>query len=507
MPMRLSGLVSGMDTEAMVAELMKAQRQKTTKLQNKITTLDWKQEKWKALNTKIYSFYTGILSKMRFPSNYNTKKVTTTADNLVTVTGNSDAVDGTHTLKIKQLASSQYFTGDTVGTVNNEQITKDTLLSDLGFTSSDTITVTTSKSDAPIEIAVGAYKTVGDLLNQFKKVGINASFDSNQKRIFLSSQSSGETQGAFTLTTSNAGALSKLGLCEITQDILKGSDNVAAGCTLVKATDAIVYYNDVELKSATNNISVNGLTMELKGVTTGDQKINLNVTNDTQAAYDMIKSFIKGYNEILKEMNEAYNADSARGYDPLTDEQKEAMTDSQIEKWEDKIKSALLRRDTTLQTLISTFRSTMSSYVEYNGKNYSLSKFGIGTSSDYSERGLLHIDGNPEDEKTMAFEDKLMKALTENPTEVANVLSAFAKNLYTSLTDKMSSTSLRSAYKVYNDKEMADVQKKQKSKLSQLEKKLAEMENKYYKQFSKMESAMAKLNSESSSLTSMLGLN
>lgn len=89
MSLKLSGLVSGMDTESMVKELMKAQRQRTTKLDNKITTLDWKQEKWKTLNTKVYSFYTGALSKMRFQGNYNTKSVSTTADSLVSVTASN----------------------------------------------------------------------------------------------------------------------------------------------------------------------------------------------------------------------------------------------------------------------------------------------------------------------------------------------------------------------------------------------------------------------------------
>ena len=36
----------------------------------------------------------------------------------------------------------------------------------------------------------------------------------------------------------------------------------------------------------------------------------------------MIKDFIKGYNEVLGEMNTRYNASSARGYEPLTEEEK-----------------------------------------------------------------------------------------------------------------------------------------------------------------------------------------
>lgn len=55
------------------------------------------------------------------------------------------------------------------------------------------------------------------------------------------------------------------------------------------------------------------------------------MANNTQETYDMIKNFIKSYNAILKEMNELYYAPSSRGYDPLSDDEKEAMTDGQIE--------------------------------------------------------------------------------------------------------------------------------------------------------------------------------
>ena len=48
----------------------------------------------------------------------------------------------------------------------------------------------------------------------------------------------------------------------------------------------------------------------------------------------MVKEFVKNYNAILKEMNELYDAPSSRGYDPLSDDEMEAMTDSQIEEWE-----------------------------------------------------------------------------------------------------------------------------------------------------------------------------
>jgi len=58
MPIRLSGINSGTDTDAMIKKIMDAQRTRLNKVEGKKTKLEWKQEKWKELNTKLYSLYT-----------------------------------------------------------------------------------------------------------------------------------------------------------------------------------------------------------------------------------------------------------------------------------------------------------------------------------------------------------------------------------------------------------------------------------------------------------------
>ena len=70
MPIRLSGLTSGMDTDAIVKELVSAYSLKTEKYEKASTKLTWKQDAWKGLNTKIYSLYTSA-SNMRLSTAYN----------------------------------------------------------------------------------------------------------------------------------------------------------------------------------------------------------------------------------------------------------------------------------------------------------------------------------------------------------------------------------------------------------------------------------------------------
>ena len=69
----------------------------------------------------------------------------------------------------------------------------------------------------------------------------------------------------------------------------------------------------------------------------------------------------------------------------------------------------------------------------------------------------------------------------------------------------MSSTSLSSAFTVYNDKEMASEYSDYTSLIKKWEDKLEAQEEYYYKKFSQMETALSKLNSQSSALAGLFG--
>lgn len=99
-----------------------------------------------------------------------------------------------------------------------------------------------------------------------------------------------------------------------------------------------------EFTSSTNNFNINGLTIKALATTAAGETLSINTDTDTQGLYDKIKDFLTQYNEIINEITSLYNADSAKGYDPLTDDEKSSMSDSEIEKWETKIKDAILRK-------------------------------------------------------------------------------------------------------------------------------------------------------------------
>ena len=722
MAIRLSGLNSGLDTDSIIKELMKAQGLKKTKVEQKKTKLEWTQDKWKDLNTKIYNLYTNQVSKMRLQSTYKTKSVTSSDTSKVSATAGTNAATGSHTISVSQLASAQYLTSKKVSLADGSgnAVSGSTKLTDLGFDTTGTNTVINIKAKEDTAFVITADSTVNDLVTAFKKAGLNASFDSTQQRFFVSSMESGVSQ-QFSVTTGtvsnelvalrdslrsttgykdltsdnqdkidkalkafyyggtggaismdalskeqaeahlelvdfatkaakaqtvaeankavrdaviaqefnglsqeqvikesmtksltaknptktaeeiqnmvneqynvlteadrqvaynkiidakvaevksqdnyqqiyndtisrnesdninsrltqldqqlidyaansgeeqyNSGVtpLSYLGMAEISLNTdangvsrvqINGNTGSMTttetnntlqydGMSLVGAQNAFFVLDGAALTSENNSFTVNNLNLNLSGVTS--TPISLNVTNDTKATYDMVKDFIKEYNNILKEMNGLYNASSASGYEPLTDDEKEAMTDDQIEKWESKIKDSLLRRDTTLGSLTTAMKQAMQYSVDINGKKYSLSTYGICTSSDYTENGLLHIYGDASDATYATQDDKLMKALSEDPETTVTALTGIAQKLFDTLQDKMKATTISSALTFYNDKQIKTQISDYTTQISDWEDRLEDIESRYYKQFSAMESAMAKVNSQSSYLSNLMG--
>lgn len=149
----------------------------------------------------------------------------------------------------------------------------------------------------------------------------------------------------------------------------------------------------------------------------------------------------------------------------------------------------------------------MTSQIEYNGKTYSLASFGIMTSTDYTEGGLFHIYGDTDDATYADKDDKLKKALEQDPDAVVNVLSGVFTNLRETMMQKMAGSKTSSALTFYDDIKMKDDLKSYEKDIKNWETKLASMEDAYYKKFTAMETAMAKLQSQQSNLSALFGGN
>lgn len=692
-------MVSGMDTESLVTALVSGYQLKKDNLVKAQTKLSWKQEKWKTMNTSIYSFYSGKLSAARFSKAYSLKKSTVSNSSVATVTASSSAVAGDQTLKVKELASSGYLTGGEVTNKSDStsKITGSSKLSAITNKTSGQGSVTLSVDGKSTNIELTDDMTVNQFLVKLKDAGVQASFDEANQRFFISSKTSGK-DGDFSLVandTAGRESLYELGLytddktstAEYTKwagyynaadgtytsaldDIInsayesnkisfdtvaqeklaayskasatvdsfntkymsdtgvtaednakaqlaaliskgKGGDdnsdfdeskltdkekenyktlksdidnyntakqsmedlkdyvnievkdgkttvsalketdsaagvaNIAAKTaernTKIKADLTTQYQNkakssydminaahefskgasrkvgqdsEIELNGATftsnsNNFSINGITIQVTAKTKDDEQVTITTDTDVDAIYKSIKDMFTDYNKLIKSMDEAYNADSSKGYEPLTDDEKSAMTDDEVEKWETKIKDSLLRKDDTLSSIINTMKNDMASSITINGKSYALSSFGIATqgyfASGENEKGVYHIDGDSDDSVTSGNDDKLRAAIAGDPETVVSFFSQLFSKVYTDLGNKMATSSVSSAYTVYNDKQMNKQYSEYTTKISAAESKITTWEDYYYSKFSAMESALSKLNSQTSSMSGLFG--
>lgn len=494
MPIRITGLNSGLDTESIISALVSSYDYKTEKYKKAQTKLSWKQEKWKDLNAKIYSFYKSV-GNLRFSNAYDLKTTTSSDSSKVTVSAGSNAPNGTQKVNVLQVAQASSMTGGKLTKVDGKPATGSTKLSELGYQNGETkieVTVGGTKK----ELKVTADTTVNAFVGMLKDAGLNANFDEANGRIFVNAKETG-TAGDFTINGNND-VLEKLGLSD-------------AKATKVQGQDAKIKLNGVEYTSSSNSFSINGLNINVQGVTGDgpDKAVTIMTNTDTQGIYDKVKDFLTQYNSLVNEMTSLFNAPTAKGYEPLSDEEKDAMSEAEVEKWEQKIKDSLLRRDDSLESVLSAMTSSMSQGVKIDGKTYYLSSFGISTMSyldaPANQQNAYHIDGDEDDTATAGKPDKLMAAINSDPDTVVNFMQKLATNLYDAIDEKMKATSLRSAYTVYNDKEMASEYSDYTSLIKKWEERLEKQEDYYYKKFSAMETALSKINSQSGAFGNLLG--
>ncbi len=709
MAMRMSGLISGMDTESIIQQLVSARQTKVDNTKKAQTKLEWKQDTWKSLNTKLKNLQSKYVSNLRFSTSYMKKTTKVSNSSVVSVITGENAVNGVQQLAVKQLAKTAYLTGDKVEAgADGKSWDALSKISDVvgdGFSEGS---ISFTAGGKTVDINVTGDTTISDFLSQIKASGLNANFDAGQQRFFISAKQSGADNN-FSMTANNeAGAniLSKLGLqvslkddasslahyqeyagyyvagdrdatlanmqSMIDKDIasrtdeylsqykslltskksaedkiaeiqekykdktLESSDvyqkqldeknarikeltrqiyvlplgdesakleeektklqsevdelsklkkdadtletqqknlesynkqiqdiqdkyidvtattddegNVTysavtkdsvkkeiedsyyskaayaakvmddynngklakAGATKIEGRDAKILLNGAEFSSANNSFTINGLTFTVQAETRDGEEVTVTTQDDTDGIYNMIKNFLKEYNSIINEIDKLYNAESAKGYEPLTDDEKDSMSDAEIEKYENKIKSALLKSDETLSNIRSGFISVMSTGAEVNGKTMYLSNFGINTLSYFvaadNEKNMYHIDGDPDDGDTSGNADKLKSMISSDPDTVVSFFTQLSRNLYSKMSDLSSAVDgYRSYGSFYDDKKIKSDYNDYKTKIAEQEQELADYEDKWYEKFSKMETALAKMQSNTNAVTSLLG--
>ncbi len=493
MVMRVGGLATGMDIDMMVKELMKAERMPYEKLNQKKQTLDWQRSAYREINSKLLEFR-NLAFDMTLNKTFNVSKFHSSDDSVVSATGNA-AINGSFNIFIEQVATSASVTSKQLKKLDGKdgKVDFSTTLKDLGFNGEGNLTIN------GVEIKFNETDKIANLIDkvniQAGKTGVKLNYDATLERLFFTSAKTGSDSKIE--MTSDSDLLKHLQL--------SGGNSVAA-----TGKNAKVKYNnsDDTLEFATNVFTINGMTFTAKKAqNTGDQPINISVTHNTDAVVDKIKTFVEKYNELVDLVHGKLTEKKYRDFHPLSDEEKEAMKEKDIERWEAKAKSGLLQSDPLLRTVMSEMRLALSE--PFKGKQGELSilkEIGI-TTGDYRENGKLHLD-----------EEKLRQAVTERPEEVTKLFTSddgikstagdgFATRLNNVLKaslehlTKKAGTADNLTDNSFLSKDIRGIE----DKLKEMSKRLLSVEERYYRQFTAMEKAINQLNSQSAWLAQQFG--
>lgn len=424
------------------------------------------------------------------------------------VTGAATKID----LSSNTDAVSQAFLSNTLGIGTNASVIGSSIMSPVTVTSgtNDDLTIDLGGgSSSTLLLSQGTYNTPQDLVqeinNQIEKdstlaTKISASVDAEGK-ISLTSATTG-MQSSILVTGNGA---SEIGMA--------ASPTSAGGTGTLIATgqnaDLIVNGNAIN-QLTSNNVTIMGINFSLKSRTV-DLNGNLTtssvtVSQNIDAAIKNIKDFVDKYNNVLDRLNTAVNEPVYKEYQPLTDDQRSEMTEKQIELWEGKAKSGLLRGDSIITGVVNKIRNAMSSVVN-NGSSYnSLASIGISSKS-YQDKGKLYVDETKLREALQADPDAVQKIFsqtgeTANGTNgIINRLSDDLQQGIKDITNKAGLTGNAQNDQSVIGKLLTSIQ----SDINRQTDRLYRKESQYYKQFAAMEQAIAKSNSQGSWLSQQMG--
>jgi flagellar hook-associated protein 2 len=331
------------------------------------------------------------------------------------------------------------------------------------------------------------------------EVGVTMFYDSFSDQVSLTRAETGDFNvGGDEITTSG----------DFINKLLKFDTATETGGTNVEFE-----INGLATERYSNTFEMNGVTFSIKqefDATDTPNGVSTSISNDSEQVFENIKGFIEKYNELIDKIKDKTSEEYYRSYKPLTDEQRESLSDKQQEKWEEMAKSGLLRRDPILSNVLSEMR--MDFYQPVENADVSplfkqLASIGIKTTANYLEGGKLEIN-----------EAELKKAIEEDPDSVENLFRGGGdstvesqKGILHRLFDTVNKTKEKLDEKAGGafstnqqfaiGRDLTDVD----NRIDRFEDRLKQVEDRYWRQFTAMEKAIQQANQQSAYLMQQFG--
>ena len=480
----LSG--SGLDIESLVKMGMMNKQNQYDKMYQTQLKQTWVKEAYNTVYTDVKAFKESM-STFKMQSNMSAMQATSSNNDVVSVTANGAAAAMNHKITVEQVASNAYLmtaNGQKIDRANNSAANsaylKDVLF-EAGYTKSTGADGQTSYavrnsagkaethkgSEVAISIEVqdsdekdsnGNYvthkveftydqiftdnKTLNDLATAFSNSGANVQggYDTVNDSFSLYNKTSGSANkiGLKANNEASAKLLNKLHLASYDSQnntlgteatFFNGTMNVAAVGTNAKATiDGKTYESD------TNKLNVANVIYNFNGVSAKNadgtyQASTISVSQDTDKIVDNVKKFVETYNTLIDSLNTKYREEKNTDYKPLTKKQESEMTESQINKWNEKAKSGLLYHDNNIYSIISDMREAL--YTEVDAVDTVLTD-ARGNKYSYNSMSSIGITSSTNQGHITLDEEKLKKALTEDPDCVYQLFASDQDSTYIS---------------------------------------------------------------------------
>lgn len=348
MSIRISGLISGMDTENMIKDMLKAETSKIDRQKQQKQVLEWRRDSYRETNLKLLSFRNS-LADLKLPSTFGGKSVECSDNSVLAATASAYAQNGTHVIKVNSLMAG-------VTRISTTELAgyKDTLEEQFGLTTTVSFTLKGKDGVSHEYTFDPAAKSINDVVNAINAnaatSGINAGYSPEGNRFVLATADKGAEQ--VIEVEADGGAFLK--------DTLKlGLD---AGIEY-RGTDASIDYDGAAgITFKSNQFTLNDIKFDLKKA---GETVSITIGQDIDTAVEKIKAFVEAYNSIMENINLKLN--ERREYDksshsfkymPLTDEQRKEMSEDQIKKWEEMAKKGIMNRESLLRSISSDIRMT-----------------------------------------------------------------------------------------------------------------------------------------------------
>lgn len=473
--MRISGLNSGMDTEQLIKDIMTAQRIPVDRVFQQKVKAEWKRDAYRDVNTKLYRFDSFVFD-MTLQGTFQRNVATSSRTDILTANATGGAQAGTYDLKVTQLAKSAQF------------VSKKVTLDDDGlFAEAGSFEIRGLDGEMEkIEYAQGAsLEKIAADINSYKSLGISAFAHGDQ----------------ISFTTKATGADAQIEGNEQFYALFGDPSEEDAVAKYTEGQDAIVEINGLTTHQKSNTFDFNGIAVNL--LEESEAAVRIEVRQDVDAVVDKIKEFVDLYNELVDEFNLATREEVFRDFPPLTDAQRADLSDKEIELWEEKARSGLLRSDSMLSGILSEMRVALGGAVQGVDGSTTLAQIGITTGSWY-EYGRLNIN-----------EDKLRAAVEENPDAVQHLFTnksdnaaetGIARRLSAAL-DKGMERLTQTAGKAsisYDQSFLGNQIRDYESRLSAMEERLLRYEESQWRKFTAMERVLGQLYSQGDWLTQQL---